>query len=50
MSYTAIISDIPSEFVIRNQADLDDGLGNTFPLEARVSLKPLPVYLPIVLK
>jgi hypothetical protein len=50
MTYTAIISDIPPEFVIRNQADLDDGLGNTLPLEARVSLKALPVYLPIVLK
>lgn len=50
LTYTAIITDIPSGFVLRNRAVLHDGLGNTYPLEARSTVKGIPSFFPVIVK
>jgi uncharacterized repeat protein (TIGR01451 family) len=50
LTYTAIITDIPPDFALRNRATLDDGLGNSLSLEALATVEGIPIYLPIVHK
>jgi uncharacterized repeat protein (TIGR01451 family) len=50
LTYTAIITDIPPDFALRNRATLAEGLGSSLSLEAIAMVKGIPIYLPIVLK
>jgi uncharacterized repeat protein (TIGR01451 family) len=50
LSYTAVISQVPPGFVLRNHAVLDDGLGHTLPLDAWARVKGMGTFLPTILK
>jgi uncharacterized repeat protein (TIGR01451 family) len=50
LTYTALITQVPSGFVVHNRATLDDGLGHLLSLDAPAMIKGLPLYLPIILK
>jgi uncharacterized repeat protein (TIGR01451 family) len=49
LTYSAIITDIPSGSRLRNRVILDDGLGNTLPLDALVNVERF-LYLPLIRK
>lgn len=48
--YTAVISDIPPGFVLHNRATLDDGLGNSVPVEAVMTVEGNKTFLPVIFK
>ncbi len=50
LTYTALITDVPSGFVLENRVTLDDGLGNTTPLGALATVKGIPTFLPVIFK
>jgi len=49
LTYTAIVTDLPPGFVLRNRMLLDDGLGNVLPLDALARVSTA-VFLPIISK
>jgi uncharacterized repeat protein (TIGR01451 family) len=49
LTYSAILTDVPSGSKLRNRAMLDDGLGNTLPLDALASVER-SLFLPLILK
>jgi uncharacterized repeat protein (TIGR01451 family) len=51
LTYTSMITDIPSGFKLRNHSVLDNGLGQLLSLEApAVTVKGIPTFLPVTLK
>ena len=50
LTYSAIVTDIPSGFLLLNRVRLDDGLGNTVIKEAIATVEGMPTFLPIILK
>jgi uncharacterized repeat protein (TIGR01451 family) len=50
LSYTAVISQVPPGFVLRNRAVLDDGLGHMLPLDAWARVEGMGIFLPVILK
>jgi hypothetical protein len=50
LSYTAVISQVPSGLVLRNRVVLDDGLGPALPLDAWARVKGMDTFLPVILK
>jgi uncharacterized repeat protein (TIGR01451 family) len=50
LSYTAVISQVPPGFVLRNRVVLDDGLGHALPLDAWARVKGMDTFLPVILK
>jgi subtilisin family serine protease len=49
LTYTAIITEMPPGSGLRNRVWLDDGLGNTLPVDALLSLHRT-LFLPLILK
>ena len=50
LSYTAVISQVPPGFALRNRAVLDDGLGHKLPLDAWARVEGGGVFLPMIFK
>jgi uncharacterized repeat protein (TIGR01451 family) len=50
LTYTAVISQVPPGFALRNRAVLDDGLDHTFPLDAWARVEAEAVFLPLIFK
>jgi subtilisin family serine protease len=49
LTYSAILTDVPSGSKLRNRVMLDDGLGNILPLDALASVER-SLFLPFILK
>ena len=50
LTYTALVSAVPADMVVRNRALLDDGLGHLYPLEAHTRLEAAPLYWPMIMR